>query len=90
MTEFCFIHPSAEVSSKATIGSGTKIWHHCQIREEANIGRNCIFGKGIFVDTKVSIGDNVKVQNGVSIYHGVAEDFAFTRKISFAKGLGSI
>lgn len=73
-----FAHPSADISPQAIIGDGTKIWHHCQVRERAVIGRNCILSKGVYVDLDVRIGDNVKVQNGVSIYHGVTlEDGVF-------------
>jgi len=35
-------------------------------------GDNCILGKGVFVDREVSIGSNVKIQNYVSVYQGVA------------------
>jgi len=73
-----YAHPTADVSPKASIGAGTKIWHYCQIREGAIIGQNCIFGKGVYVDFEVRIGDNVKVQNGISIFHGVTlEDGVF-------------
>ncbi len=65
------IHPSAEVSPKASIGKGASIWHHAQVREGADIGANCIIGKGVYVDTGVRIGQNVKVQNYACIYHGV-------------------
>jgi len=72
------IHPTSEVSEKATIGDGTAIWLHCQVREGTRIGKNCIFGKGVYVDNDVSIGDNVKIQNYSSIYHGVSlEDGVF-------------
>ncbi len=65
------IHPTAEVSEKATIGEGTRIWHQAQIRENAVIGKNCNIGKGVYVDFDVVIGDNCKIQNYVSVYHGV-------------------
>lgn len=72
------IHPTADVSDKAQIGSGASIWHQCQVREGVKIGRNCTLGKGVYVDFGVRIGDNVKVQNYVSIYHGVEiEDGVF-------------
>jgi len=72
------IHASADVSETASIGDGTSIWHHCQIREGAHLGKNCNIGKGVYIDAGVSIGDNVKVQNYVSIYHGVTiEDGVF-------------
>ena len=72
------IHSTADVSDKATIGDGTSIWHHCQVREGARIGDNCILGKGVYVDNDVLIGKNVKIQNYVSVYHGVTlEDGVF-------------
>jgi len=72
------IHPTADVSNKAQIGPGTSIWHQCQVREDVQIGQNCILGKGVYVDFGVRLGDNVKVQNYVSIYHGVEiEDGVF-------------
>ena len=73
-----FAHPTADISPRAAIGSGTRIWHHCQVREDAVIGRNCILSKDVYIDTGVRIGDNVKLQNGVSVYHGVTlEDGVF-------------
>lgn len=72
------IHVSAEVSEKANIGDGTSIWHHCQVREGARLGRDCNLGKGVYIDAGVCIGDNVKIQNYVSVYHGVTiEDGVF-------------
>jgi len=65
------VHPTAEVSEKAKLGYGTRIWHHCQVREDAVIGENCILGKNVYVDFGVRIGSNVKLQNNVSVYHGV-------------------
>ena len=66
-----FIHPTAEISPKATICPGAKIWHYAQVREDAHIGANCIIAKGVYVDFAVSIGANSKLQNGVCVYHGV-------------------
>jgi len=77
-SKLIFIHHTAEVSSLAEIGEGTKIWHHCQVRENAVIGSNCILSMGVYIDAGVRIGNNVKVQNGISIYHGVTlEDGVF-------------
>ncbi len=77
MTDF-FVHPTSDVSPKAQIGSGTKIWQHCQVREDAVIGTNCILSKGVYIDAGVQIGNNVKIQNGISVYHGVTlEDGVF-------------
>jgi len=73
-----YIHPTSDVSQQAIIGEGTKIWQHCQVRENATIGKNCILSKGVYIDADVKIGNNVKIQNGISIYHGVTlEDGVF-------------
>lgn len=73
-----YIHPTAEVSTEAAIGDGTRIWHHAQIREGVYIGRHCVIGKGVYIDAHVRIGDYVKIQNYAVIYRGVViEDGAF-------------
>lgn len=78
MSDNFYIHPTSDVSPDAIIGSGTKVWQHCQIRENANIGKNCILSKGVYIDVGVNIGDNAKIQNGISVYHGVTlEDGVF-------------
>ena len=64
------IHATADVSDQAEIGEGTSIWHESQLRERVHIGENCILGKGVYVDFDVSIGDNCKIQNRASVYHG--------------------
>ena len=71
MSDEVYIHPTADVSPRATLGAGTKIWHQAQVREGAVLGRNCILGKGAYIDFDVQIGDNVKIQNRASVYHGV-------------------
>ena len=72
------IHPSADVSSKACIGSGSRVWNFAQIREGATVGKNCIVGKDVYIDFDVHIGNNVKIQNGALIYHGATlEDGVF-------------
>ena len=73
-----FIHPTAEVSTKAKVGEGTKIWNDAQVREDSVIGDGCIIGKGAYIDTQVHIGDRVKIQNNVNVYKGVIlEDDTF-------------
>ncbi len=73
-----YIHPTSDVSDKAAIGPGTRIWHQAQIREGAKIGQNCIVSKGVYIDYDVEIGDNVKIQNSALIYHGATiEDGVF-------------
>ena len=66
-----FIHELAIVEDNVEIGAGARIWHHVQIRSGARIGAECILGKGVYVDADVIIGRRVKIQNYVSVYHGV-------------------
>lgn len=73
-----YVHPTADLSPKATIGKGTRIWHQAQVREGAHIGADCIVGKGVYVDFDVAIGNRVKIQNYASVYHGsMIEDGVF-------------
>ena len=65
-----FKHPTAVVETN-NIGEGTKIWHYTHVREGAKIGKNCVVGKSVYIDTEVEIGDGVKIQNLVSVYKGV-------------------
>ncbi len=69
-----FIHPSADVSNDAIIGDETKIWQIVQVREGAIIGRECILGRGVYIDSHVRIGDRVKLQNYATVYEGVTLD----------------
>jgi acetyltransferase-like isoleucine patch superfamily enzyme len=62
------IASGADVSASATIGSGSKIWHLAQIREDAVLGENCIIGRGAYIGTGVRLGRNVKVQNLALVY----------------------
>jgi len=68
-----FKHQTAIVESNS-IGDGSKIWHFAHIREKAIIGKNCNIGKGVYIDSEAKLGNNVKVQNFVSIYKGVEID----------------
>jgi acetyltransferase-like isoleucine patch superfamily enzyme len=72
------VHPTAEVSPKATLGEGTRVWHQAQVREGARLGAECIVGKGAYVDFDVHVGSRVKIQNGAFLYHGCTiEDGVF-------------
>jgi UDP-2-acetamido-3-amino-2,3-dideoxy-glucuronate N-acetyltransferase len=72
------IHPTADVSDRAQIGTGTRIWHQAQVREDAVLGEECIVGKGSYIDFGVRIGNRCKLQNGVFVYHGFdVEDGVF-------------
>ncbi len=64
-----FIHPSADVSPRAHLGAGTKVWNRAQVREDAVVGENVIIGKDAYIDFAVEVGDNCKIQNSALVYH---------------------
>jgi UDP-2-acetamido-3-amino-2,3-dideoxy-glucuronate N-acetyltransferase len=73
-----FIHPTAVVDDRVSIGSGTKIWHFSHILSGSSIGEKCNIGQNVVVGPDVRMGDGCKVQNNVSLYKGVAlEDDVF-------------
>ena len=65
------IHPTADVSTDAKIGEGTRVWSEAQIREGVTVGKDCILGKGVYLDTDVVVGDRVKIQNRASLFRGL-------------------
>lgn len=66
-----FNHETAVIEDGAQIGEGSKIWHFTHVRNSAVIGKNVSIARDGYVDANVHIGDNSRVQNGVSIYNGV-------------------
>lgn len=73
-----FIHPTADVSPQAALGTGTRVWHHAHIREGAVLGQSCIVGEGVYIDAGVVVGNCCKIQNGALLYHpAVLEDGIF-------------
>lgn len=72
------IQESADVSSDATIGPGTSVWHLAQVREGAALGDNCVVGRGAYVGAGVEVGNNCKIQNYALVYEpAVLEDGVF-------------
>lgn len=65
------IHPTAEIAAGAWVGTGTKVWNHCQIRDGASVGENCVIGSGVYIDTDVHVGDRCKVENQACLFRGV-------------------
>jgi acetyltransferase-like isoleucine patch superfamily enzyme len=63
-----FVHPTADLAESASVGSGSKIWHYAQVRENAVLGTDCIVGRGAYIGTGVSLGDACKVQNYALVY----------------------
>lgn len=73
-----FVHPSATVHPEAALGEGTKVWINVQVREGAQVGPDCVLSKDVYIDHSVSIGARCKIQNSVSVFHGVTlEDEVF-------------
>ncbi len=64
------VHATADVSPGARLGAGVQVWHQAQIREGAEIGEECIIGKGAYIDAGVCLGARCKVQNYALIYSG--------------------
>lgn len=71
MSTDIYIDSTANVSSEAKIGAGTKVWINSQIRENTSIGTNCIISKDVYIDAGVCVGSGCKIQNSVSVYQGV-------------------
>ena len=73
-----YIHKTAIIDNKVSIGKNSKIWHYSHIQNNAIIGENCTLGQNVNVSNNVIIGNNVKIQNNVSVYEGVElEDYVF-------------
>lgn len=73
-----FVHKSAVVDDRVSIGQGTKIWHFSHILTGSFIGNNCNIGQNVVIGPDVTIGKGCKIQNNVSIYKGVTlEDDVF-------------
>ena len=73
-----FAHETAVIDDNCSIGDGTKIWHFSHIMSNSTIGIKCNLGQNVVASPAVILGNNVKVQNNVSIYTGViCEDDVF-------------
>jgi UDP-2-acetamido-3-amino-2,3-dideoxy-glucuronate N-acetyltransferase len=71
-------HESSYVDDGAEIGSGTRIWHFCHVNAGAVVGERCSIGQNVVLMPGTRLGNNVKVQNNVSVYEGVeCEDDVF-------------
>jgi UDP-2-acetamido-3-amino-2,3-dideoxy-glucuronate N-acetyltransferase len=73
-----FVHPTAIIDEKVTIGEGTKVWHFSHVLSGSKIGKGCNIGQNVVIGPEVTIGNNCKLQNNVSVYKGVTlEDGVF-------------
>ena len=69
---------SADVDPRSVVGTRTVVWHLAQIREGAEVGADCIIGRGAYIGPGVVLGDRCKVQNHALVYEpAVVEDGAF-------------
>jgi acetyltransferase-like isoleucine patch superfamily enzyme len=62
------VHESADVDETAVVGSGTRVWHLAQLREDVVVGSDCVIGRGAYLGPGVRIGDRCKVQNHALVY----------------------
>jgi UDP-2-acetamido-3-amino-2,3-dideoxy-glucuronate N-acetyltransferase len=73
-----FVHPTAIVDDKVSIGEGSKIWHFTHVLSGSKIGKGCNIGQNVVIGPDVTMGNNCKLQNNVSVYKGVTlEDGVF-------------
>jgi UDP-2-acetamido-3-amino-2,3-dideoxy-glucuronate N-acetyltransferase len=60
--------PGADVDPRACLGPGVSVWHLAQIREGAEIGADCVIGRGAYIGPGVRLGQRCKVQNYALVY----------------------
>jgi len=73
-----FKHKTAEISPKAKIGEGTKIWQNSQVLEGAKIGKDCTIGHNCVIFGGAKLGNNVKIESNTDIWDLVTlEDYVF-------------
>ncbi|UCC58374.1 MAG: N-acetyltransferase [Candidatus Bathyarchaeum sp.] len=72
------VEPTSVVDKGAIIGKGTRIWNFVHVRENAEIGKDCILADYVYVGRGVKIGNRVKLENRATVYEGVTiEDKVF-------------
>ena len=66
------------VDKSALIGEGTRVWNFIHVRENAEIGKECVLADYVYVGRGVKVGNNVKLENRATVYEGVTiEDQVF-------------
>ncbi len=58
----------ADVDPRAGLGPGVSVWHLAQVREGAEIGAECVIGRGAYIGAGVRLGRRCKVQNYALLY----------------------
>lgn len=79
-----FVHPSAVVGDGGCVVAGTRVCRFCDAITSARFGRDCALGHNRFVADNDSNGNNMAVQNNVSLHKSVIlEDdiFCSPRKV---------
>jgi UDP-2-acetamido-3-amino-2,3-dideoxy-glucuronate N-acetyltransferase len=73
------IIPNTSVVDKSVlIGEGTRVWNFVHIRENAEIGKECVIADYVYVGRGVKVGKGVKLENRATVYEGVTiEDRVF-------------
>ena len=72
-----FIHETAICESES-IGFGTRIWAYVHILPGAIIGAECNICDFVFIENKVSVGNQVTIKSGVQLWDGIViEDKVF-------------
>lgn len=66
------VHPTAVVSSSASIGSGTVVMPYAVIHAEASIGRHCIINTGAIIEHENKLGDYVHISPGAVLTGNVS------------------
>jgi acetyltransferase-like isoleucine patch superfamily enzyme len=63
-----FIADKADIAVTCTVGDGTMIWDHAQVREGARIGEGCTIGRAAHIGEGTTVGDRCKIQDHALIY----------------------
>ncbi|WP_238992269.1 acyltransferase [Jiangella ureilytica] len=72
------IAASADVDAQASVAGGTTVWHLAQVREGADVGADCVVGRGAYIGPGVRVGRACKIQNYALVYEpAVLEDGVF-------------
>lgn len=66
------------IDEPSSIGEGTRVWNYVHIRENAEIGKDCVIADYVYVGRGVKVGNGVKLENRATIFEGVTiEDKVF-------------
>ena len=52
------------------------------------MGSRCNVGEGAFIETGVTVGDDVTIKNGVAVYAGVTENSIYIAEAARGQGVG--